>query len=793
MPDTPEDEKLQGHSPEKALDKAIDGSLNAADPGNPLAGPATTEDVPSEKTQSKDAQAPAQSDSTEPDISAAPSLSQNVEAPKKTNGTALERLNQSFDVSSEKNRNLMFTFMAAQLYMLAAVGGTTDINLLLPNSNFVLPVVNIPLPLTGFYLFAPLLLVALHFAVLLNMSRHVALLKQWREHSEHSNFHVPFILNQLSDTASQREKTLVRFVCNAIFVTSPFFILIFFQTRFADYHSVGISRFHFGLVISDLWLIYYYLKQTPGTFKPAAKQLTLYALFIAACGSLTIMTILTHKPTVVGNWLKTNHRIMELQKKEKKFGSEYMRNTRQEPINDLCAVSYATAIPCKTGLSQESFELLKYWLLPIIDVAEKELVKVKDEYSNIVITPDYKENHSKFWKIYQREDLRGRHLELANLSAASLYNADFRGTLLQYASSKGLMLQGADLRGAQLQGADLQNAQLQGADLQDTQLQGANLGDAQLQGVDLQDTHLQGANLVDAQLQGADLRGIELQGADLRGTQLQGADLQGTQLQGVNLRGAQLQGANLKSTKLQGVYLRDAELQGANLQYAQLQGATLRQARLQGANLWGAKLQGADLGGAELQGADLGGALLQGADLSHAVLHGANLRKAELQGASLGGAELHGTVLGGTGLFATQFPPDLTTTYDGFSTQPHGWDKEERWASLITSAKLYGQSSFSSTFVITHLNDAKEWSTAPERFDESNELRQDGVDRTSATRLKKVHEIRRALACSNPWIAKRLTEIKQYKAIYDKGLKEHIFTDPECRANKIAELVYGEQ
>ena len=178
MPNAQEGKNSQSPSTVKEHDKAIDGSLNADEPGNPLAGPATTAEVPSEKKQSLDTPPPAQADSTEPDNSATISVSENVETPEKTHGAALERLNQSFDVSSEKNRNLMFTFIAAQLYMLAAVGGTTDINLLLPNSNFVLPVVNIPLPLTDFYLFAPLLLLALHFAVLLNISRHVALLKQ---------------------------------------------------------------------------------------------------------------------------------------------------------------------------------------------------------------------------------------------------------------------------------------------------------------------------------------------------------------------------------------------------------------------------------------------------------------------------------------------------------------------------------------------------------------------------------------------------------------------------------------
>ena len=95
--------------------------------------------------------------------------------------TTPDRLNQVFDTSSEKNRNFLFSFLAAELYVLIAVGSTTDLNLLLSKSSFSLPIVNVTIPIVGFYIFAPLLLLVFHANLLFNLSEHVALLKRWQE------------------------------------------------------------------------------------------------------------------------------------------------------------------------------------------------------------------------------------------------------------------------------------------------------------------------------------------------------------------------------------------------------------------------------------------------------------------------------------------------------------------------------------------------------------------------------------------------------------------------------------
>jgi len=108
----------------------------------------------------------------------------------------------------------------------------------------------------------------------------------------------------------------------------------------------------------------------------------------------------------------------------------------------------------------------------------------------------------------------------AVLQDANLCNVNLRGIHLQY----------ANLRHANLWDTNLRDANLRYTDLRDADLQYANLRDANLQVADLRDADLQYANL-----QYADLRRADLRGADLWNVNLWGADLQSCQLNGAIL------------------------------------------------------------------------------------------------------------------------------------------------------------------------------------------------------------------------------------------------------------------
>ncbi len=143
-----------------------------------------------------------------------------------------------------------------------------------------------------------------------------------------------------------------------------------------------------------------------------------------------------------------------------------------------------------------------------------------------------------------------------------------------------------------------------------------------------------------------DLKGRNFDYADFSESSLPRVDLRRASLKHADLSNARLEKAQLRLALLDDAILGFAKLAGANLSKAELTGAVLTRAELAGANLTGAELAGANLTEAELAGANLTGANnLIGADLTGAELAGANLAGAELAGANLLVAKLTGANL----------------------------------------------------------------------------------------------------------------------------------------------------
>jgi len=182
-----------------------------------------------------------------------------------------------------------------------------------------------------------------------------------------------------------------------------------------------------------------------------------------------------------------------------------------------------------------------------------------------------------------------------------------------------------DLQGRNFDYADFSNSSLPRSDLRRTSLKHAYFSNSRLDQADLQYSKLDGANLSKAELPGVNLSEAELPGVILYKAELSGA----------NFIKAKMPGANLFKAKLTGVNLTEAELSGANLYSVELAGADLSSAKLPDAEIIEAKLIGANLSGA----------ILSGTDLSKATMYGANLSKAELFGAKLISTEMPGAIL----------------------------------------------------------------------------------------------------------------------------------------------------
>ena len=194
-------------------------------------------------------------------------------------------------------------------------------------------------------------------------------------------------------------------------------------------------------------------------------------------------------------------------------------------------------------------------------------------------------------------------LRHAEAYRAFLVNAHLWETDLQSANLSEADLREANLRRANLQAAVMDRARLIRANLHKAYLHRANLARADLREADLSYASLAAAVLVDARFESANLYAVDLHGASLIRAHLEKADLRDANLEDAKLAHASLREALLSSGKLRGAGLQDAQLQEALLDEADLRGADLR-----GADLRGAVLRGADLRGANLEGANLRGA-----------------------------------------------------------------------------------------------------------------------------------------------------------------------------------------
>ena len=249
-------------------------------------------------------------------------------------------------------------------------------------------------------------------------------------------------------------------------------------------------------------------------------------------------------------------------------------------------------------------------------------------------------------------DLAWAQVKGANLSGAQMEGAVFSGAQMQMADLRGAKMEAAVLMWTQLGKADLRGAHLRDANLWWAQLMGANLTKAQMQGAALEKARMENANLSRANLNGADLTGAQLTGADLSFAQLQEADFTGAKMEGADLFGARLTGSILMWAQLKKVNLLGLEMSGVDLRGANLEGANLLRTKLENADLRGAYLDGtylllANMKNADLRGQKLAGKTLLGVQMEGAKLNGANFSKAIMHKANLSGAQTKWTNFSG--------------------------------------------------------------------------------------------------------------------------------------------------
>jgi uncharacterized protein YjbI with pentapeptide repeats len=478
-----------------------------------------------------------------------------------------------------KARWLLAVMLLASAAACAIVATTTDARLLNDSASIPLPGIGRALPLVGFYLIAPVLLLAFY------IYSHLYLQRLWERLAELPAVFPdgrtldktgPWLLMGLMrnhfkwlrenrPALSSLETALQRLIAYWVVPATLLLFWVRYLTR-QDLHS---AMLHVVLIVSAIAL---------ATFLPGLVGRTLRAERQPS----------PNLKTVFRNW---------------KIQSSAGAILGIGIILSLLSFGLILGVPHDTGRAPEfGATNIRRWAAnvawkigysPFADIAEASVSARpanwtgQDEALGSIAGAHLNRLSLRYAEGY-RAFLVNAHLEESDLQNAFLPEADLRGANLHQANLESAALDRARFFRANLQGARLEKANLTQADLREADLSRALLADAVLVDAKLGGANLYAANLQNAQLLRANLEKADLRSGDLSNAKLAFADLRDAYLWPSTLRRAELHDAQLRNDILIEVNFEEADLSRADLEGTLLRGANLRGADLEGADLRGA-------------------------------------------------------------------------------------------------------------------------------------------------------------------------------------------------------------
>ncbi|MFV0298820.1 MAG: pentapeptide repeat-containing protein [Hyphomicrobiaceae bacterium] len=481
-------------------------------------------------------------------------------------------------------------FIGIMSYLLIAVAGVTHKDLLL-SRDIPLPMLQVPIDLTKFFLFAPIILVLFHAGIVtqlvmiarktleLDKALRVLEVTDRRTHPLRLELHNFFFVQAIAGPDRSRIVTgLLQGMTWMTLVVLPVVLLLYVQLSFLPYHDVTITWAHRITLVLDigmLTLIGVFLSRPEQSFgravlraggaHPFTGTMTIFVLVSVAAFSFLLATVPGER---LEGWARTM------------IG---LKRTPSAIPHDR--VVYGYTLPFDLYSSDGSlFGIFER----NINLTDTDLVNDKEATSGEVTL-----------------SLRNRDLRGARLDRSDIHFADLTGAILDGASLVGTDLSGVRLHCARTSGELVEEGN-HPKGINCPLARGVNFSHARLSGAKLDGTDFTGSIFREADLAGAVLTDATLIGANFYSAHLERADLSnGSLMLGANFGTASLQGANLTGSKLFGADFSSAGLQGATLDFANLEAASFSDAKMQGASLFWARLAGAELSGADVEAANL--------------------------------------------------------------------------------------------------------------------------------------------------------------------------------------------
>jgi uncharacterized protein YjbI with pentapeptide repeats len=425
--------------------------------------------------------------------------------------TDLKTLADAANEAARREAAQWFYFVTIMITLAAIVGSTTH-RMLLLDEPVKVPLLQVELPLRGFYVVAPAIFVVLHFYLLAQVRLMAGKVRAFLDAAEaeaggrNEAFRKAlhrldgFSVGQLvvADRLGHVAPA-VRAMAWVTLVIAPILLLLFFQLRFLPFHSEWITAWQRLLIFVDLMLVW--SLWPPLESGPRARV----AIHLARLGGVAVVMYFSALvATMPGERLDRAGGDLAL--KRLLFDGEVDAVTRHA-----------------SSLFARRLILYGEDVVPEADAALATVERTRS--------------------------LRGRDLSFAVFDGADLRRVDFTGAILAGAEMRAARLNNAILLDADLRGATLDGADMRGTIMLNAWLHGASLVSAILDGAvmaggfnPIMNRQYSGTALVAARLDCASLNGAHLLRADLRGASLVDVDFgaagSGDLLASVDLRGA---------------------------------------------------------------------------------------------------------------------------------------------------------------------------------------------------------------------------------------------------------------
>ncbi len=497
-------------------------------------------------------------------------------APQPSQTGELSALEGAVNDASSRAASLWLSFLTFMAYLTMTVGAVTH-EALLEQKPIKLPVLNVDLPLVGFFWIAPLFFLLFQFYLFLQLvilvrkvasfdaSLRTAVATAEEQEKYRKRLDTFLVVQFLSGAEEERSGLTGRLLRSVAFITLvilPILLLLQFQLTFLPYHDAWVTWVHRIAILVDIrlaWVFWFAIYKGDGAI---------------------------YFPEIEFGWREF-------------FGRGPLRQVARDAIAKIRLAArdaYRSSRPgfiCSIGIVLASFFVFAFTDEPIAGVVRVPVPRISSDkivwefkpvadvvlhgsinmvegrprawFSNVLVVPNKKLiDDTTVETDFPSLSLRGRNLSGAVLIGSDLRNADFTGANLNDA-----VLDRAQLARARFGCAAPYNKRTKPGWPEDgcTWLQRASFAEAQLQAAHFNRARMHGAILIAANLEGADMSAAQLQWVMFTNAGLVGASLAGANLNFAFLDGATLIGADFSNTQLQGVLLGATLFQLTSIQY----------------------------------------------------------------------------------------------------------------------------------------------------------------------------------------------------------------------------------